>query len=46
MADFADFNAVYGDFFSGDHKPARSTVAVRSLPKGALVEVEAVAVVI
>jgi 2-iminobutanoate/2-iminopropanoate deaminase len=41
MNDFAVFNEVYGRHFSG--KPARSTVAVRQLPKGALVEIEAVA---
>ena len=42
MADFAAFNAAYGKYFS-DHKPARSTVAVKALPKGALVEIECVA---
>ncbi|QNK39218.1 RidA family protein [Caproicibacter fermentans] len=42
MNDFAAFNAVYAKYFTG--KPARSCVAVRELPKGALVEVEAVAV--
>lgn len=42
MADFAAFNAAYGKYFT-DHKPARSTVAVRALPKGALVEIECVA---
>ncbi|HSK69210.1 MAG TPA: RidA family protein [Candidatus Limnocylindria bacterium] len=41
MAHFAAFNEVYARFFTG--KPARSTVAVRALPKGALVEVELVA---
>ncbi|MBQ7956906.1 MAG: RidA family protein [Clostridia bacterium] len=41
MADFAEFNAVYAEYFTG--KPARSCVAVKELPKGALVEVEAVA---
>ena len=41
MADFAAFNEVYAQYFTG--KPARSCVAVRALPKGALVEVEAVA---
>ena len=40
--DFAEFNAVYGEYFSS--KPARSCVAVKSLPKGALVEVEVIAV--
>ncbi|MEW5941281.1 MAG: RidA family protein [Chloroflexota bacterium] len=42
MADFAAMNAVYGEFFP-DNPPARSTVAVAALPKGALVEIEAVA---
>lgn len=43
MADFAAFNEIYARFFT-DSKPARSTVAVRELPKGALVEIEAIAV--
>lgn len=41
MADFAAFNAVYGQYFTG--KPARSCVAVRTLPKNVLVEVDVVA---
>lgn len=41
MADFAAFNEVYGAYFTG--KPARSCVAVKSLPKAALVEVEVIA---
>ena len=41
MALFADFNAVYARYFTT--KPARSCVAVRELPKGALVEVEVIA---
>ena len=41
MADFEEFNTVYEKVFS--HKPARSCVAVRALPKGVLVEVEAIA---
>ena len=41
IADFAAFNAVYAEYFPG--KPARSCVAVKDLPRGALVEVEAVA---
>ena len=45
MADFAAFNEVYGGYFTADPKPARSTVAVRELPRGVLCEVEAVAVV-
>lgn len=44
MADFAAMNEVYSEFFSQPF-PARSAVAVRELPKGALVEIEAVAVV-
>ncbi len=44
MSDFAAMNAVYGEFFS-ENPPARSTVAVAALPKGALVEIEAVALV-
>ena len=42
MKDFATVNEVYGAFF-GDHRPARSTVAVAALPKGGLVEIEAIA---
>ena len=44
IADFAAFNAVYAEYFPG--KPARSCVAVKDLPRGALVEVEAVAEVL
>ena len=40
--DFADMNGVYAEFFSEPY-PARSAVAVKSLPKGALVEIEVVA---
>ncbi|MFF2449057.1 RidA family protein [Neobacillus sp. NPDC058068] len=43
MADFPAFNEIYGKYFI-DHKPARSTVAVRELPKNVLVEVEVIAV--
>ena len=43
MADFSVFNAVYETHF-GEHKPARSCVAVKTLPKNVLVEVEAIAV--
>lgn len=42
IGDFAAFNAVYGKYFT--EKPARSCVAVKALPKGALVEVEVIAV--
>ena len=45
MGDFAAFNAVYARFFTGDC-PARSCVAVKTLPKGVLVEVEAIAEVV
>ncbi len=41
MKDFAAFNEVYAKYFTGN--PARSCVAVRELPKGALCEVEAIA---
>ena len=41
IADFAAFNEVYAKYFT--EKPARSCVAVRDLPKGALVEVEVIA---
>lgn len=43
MKDFATVNEIYGAFF-GEHRPARSTVAVAALPKGGLVEIEAIAV--
>jgi len=42
MADFGTVNAIYGRYVS-DPPPARSTVGVASLPKGARVEIEAVA---
>ena len=41
ISDFADFNEVYAGYFTG--KPARSCFEVGALPKGALVEIEAVA---
>lgn len=44
MNDYAAVNAVYGEFFQGE-PPARSAVQVGGLPLGALVEIEAVAVV-
>jgi 2-iminobutanoate/2-iminopropanoate deaminase len=40
--DFQKVNEIYGQYFSF-HKPARSTVCVASLPKGALIEIEAIA---
>jgi len=42
MDDFAKVNEIYEHFF-GDHKPARSTIAVKTLPKNALVEIECIA---
>lgn len=42
MADFSIFNEIYAKFFTS--KPARSCVAVKELPKGALCEIEAIAV--
>ena len=41
MGDFAAFNAVYGTYFTS--KPARSCVAVKTLPKNVLVEVDVIA---
>lgn len=41
MSDFAVFNEIYGKYFTG--KPARSCVAVKTLPKNVLCEVEAIA---
>lgn len=42
MSDFAAMNAVYAEFFTGD-KPARVCYEVAALPKGALVEIDAIA---
>jgi len=42
MDDFAQVNEVYAHYF-GHHKPARSTVAVKTLPKNALIEIECIA---
>ncbi len=44
MSDFAAFNEVYARYFT--EKPARSCVAVKTLPKGVLVEVEVIAQII
>ena len=41
MSDFAAFNEVYGKYFTG--KPARSCVAVKTLPKNVLAEIEVIA---
>ena len=42
--DFSKVNSIYEEFFKS-HKPARSTVAVKTLPKNALIEIEAIAIV-
>jgi len=42
IEDFPKVNEIYGQYFA--HKPARSTVAVAKLPRGALVEIEVIAV--
>ncbi|HEX6407472.1 MAG TPA: RidA family protein [Gemmatimonadales bacterium] len=44
MADFTPMNEIYGRAF-GQHRPARSTVAVAALPRGARVEIEVIAAV-
>ena len=44
MDDFAKVNEIYAKFFDS-HKPARSTVAVKTLPKNALIEIEAIATI-
>ena len=44
LANFAALNEIYASYF-GDTKPARSTVGVAQLPKGALVEIDLIAVV-
>ena len=44
MADFTSMNEIYGRAF-GQHRPARSTVAVAALPRGARVEIEVIAAV-
>ena len=43
LADFSEMNRVYAEFFA-EHPPARSTIQVAGLPKGAAVEIEAVAI--
>ncbi|HYX21546.1 MAG TPA: RidA family protein [Thermoanaerobaculia bacterium] len=42
MSDFAEMNGIYARRF-GNHRPARSTVAVAELPKGAAIEIDAIA---
>jgi 2-iminobutanoate/2-iminopropanoate deaminase len=44
LDDFSAMNAVYGEYFAAD-APARSTIEVSRIPRGALVEIEAVAVI-
>jgi len=43
MDDFAPMNEVYAEFFEGTVPPARSAVAVKTLPKGARIEIECIA---
>ena len=43
MGDFAAINEVYARYFPGERAPARATVAVRTLPKNALFEIDCVA---
>ncbi len=43
MKDFEKVNKIYAHYF-GEHKPARSTVAVKTLPKNALIEIECIAI--
>ncbi len=44
LANFQTLNTIYAEYF-GDHKPARSTVGVAQLPKGAMIEIDLVALV-
>ena len=44
MESFTEINEVYASFFPGEEPPARVTVGVSALPKGALVEIDAVVV--
>jgi 2-iminobutanoate/2-iminopropanoate deaminase len=44
MSDFETMNKVYGEYFKGS-LPARSTVQVVALPKGAPIEIEAIAII-
>lgn len=43
MEDFGVVNVIYAEYF-GEHKPARSTVAVKTLPKNVLVEIDVIAI--
>jgi 2-iminobutanoate/2-iminopropanoate deaminase len=42
LSEFAAVNEIYGSFFAGEDPPARVTVEVSALPKGALVEIDAI----
>jgi 2-iminobutanoate/2-iminopropanoate deaminase len=44
LANFSTLNTIYAEYF-GDHKPARSTVGVAALPRGAAVEIDLIAVI-
>jgi 2-iminobutanoate/2-iminopropanoate deaminase len=44
LANFQTLNSIYAEYF-GDHKPARTTVGLTELPKGALVEIDLIALV-
>ena len=43
MKHFADVNAIYAEYFTGETLPARAVVEVAALPKQALIEIEAIA---
>lgn len=43
MDNFVTVNEIYAEYF-GDHKPARATVAVKTLPKNAMIEIDCIAV--
>ena len=43
MDNFVTINGIYAEYF-GDHKPARATVAVKTLPKNAMIEIDCIAV--
>jgi len=43
MDDFGVVNVIYAEYF-GEHKPARSTIAVKTLPKNVLVEIDVIAI--
>jgi 2-iminobutanoate/2-iminopropanoate deaminase len=45
ISDFAEMNGVYAQYFKGESLPSRSAVGVAGLPKGALLEIEAIAAI-